>query len=119
MVERLCNPIRSVREYSVEDFRALLDVPGMGLALKASPIAGVAIWLLITVALWRGGFRDLVERMTRPRWSAREKLHAAAMIPVRALMLAMVAAIAAAMSLAGLLFNAAIILNLVSLIPSG
>lgn len=103
----------------MDEFRALLDVPGMGLALKASPFAGGLVWLLITVCLWRGGFRDLIERMTRPRWSAREKLHAAMMLPVRALVLAGVAAFAAVMSLLGLMFNVAVILNLINLVKAG
>ena len=103
----------------MDEFQALLAVPGMGLALKAAPFAGVAIWLLITVSLWRGGFRDLTEKMTRPRWSGRDRVHAVMMLPVRALLLAGVAGLAAGMSLLGLLFNAAVILNLLSLIKTG
>ena len=103
----------------MDELQALLDVPGMGLALKAAPFAGVAVWLLITACLWRGGFRDLTEKMSRPRWSPRDKLHALMMMPVRAVMLAGVAAIAAAMSLIGLMFNVAVILNLLNLLKAG
>ncbi len=103
----------------MDELQALLAVPGMGLALKAAPFAGVALWLLITVSLWRGGFRDLTERMTRPRWSPREKLHATLMLPVRAVLLAGVAALAAVMSLLGLMFNVAVVLNLINLVKAG
>jgi hypothetical protein len=100
--------------WRVDEIEALLAVPGMGLAFKAAPVLGVAIWLFVTVSLFRGGFRDLTERMTRPRWAGPERARAAAMIPLRALMLAAVAGFAAVVSVLGLMFNAAVILNVVA-----
>lgn len=100
----------------MDDIQYLLGVPGMPLALRLAPIVAVALWLLITVNLWRGGFRDLTERMSSQRRSGSERARAMTMIPLRALMLAGVAAFAALMSVLGLLFNAAVVLNLIAMI---
>ena len=100
----------------MDDIQHLLGVPGMPLALRLAPFVAVALWILITVNLWRGGFRDLTERLSGQRWSGSERARAITMIPLRAAMLAAVAAFAAAMSILGLLFNAAVVLNLIALV---
>lgn len=100
----------------MDDIQSLLAVPGMSLALRLAPYAAIAVWILIAVNLFRGGFRDLTERINRPRWAGRERAHAIAMLPLRAVMLTSVAGFAAVMTVLGLLFNAAVILNLVQLV---
>jgi len=97
----------------VEEIEFLLSVPGMPLALRLAPLVAVVVWIFITVNLWRGGFTDLTERLSRPRWAGPERARAVMMIPLRALMLAGVAAFAAVMTVLGLLFNAAVILNII------
>jgi len=97
----------------VEEIEFLLSVPGMPMALRLAPLVAVVVWIFITVNLWRGGFTDLTERLSRPRYAGPERARAVMMIPLRALMLAGVAAFAAVMTVLGLLFNAAIILNIV------
>lgn len=97
----------------MEEIEGLLAVPGMALALRLSPLVAVAVWIFVTVNLWRGGFTDLTERLTRPRWAGPERARAAMMIPVRAVMLAAVGGFAAAMTVLGLLFNAAVVLNII------
>jgi hypothetical protein len=97
----------------VEEIEFLLSVPGMPLALRLAPLVAVVVWIFITVNLWRGGFTDLTERLSRPRYAGPERARAVMMIPLRALMLAGVAAFAAVMTVLGLLFNAAIVLNIV------
>lgn len=98
----------------MDEVEALIGVPGMGVVLALAPYGAGALWLLITVSLWRGGFTDLTERLTRPRWAGPERARAAAMIPVRAVLLVAVAAIGAAMTTLGILFNLAVILNIVA-----
>jgi type VI protein secretion system component VasF len=88
----------------------------MATALKLAPYAAAVIWIFIAVNLFRGGFRDLTERLTRPRWAGPERARAAMMLPLRTLMLAGVAGFAAAMTVLGLLFNAAVVLNIVQLV---
>jgi hypothetical protein len=85
----------------------------MPLALRLAPLVAVVVWIFITVNLWRGGFTDLTERLSRPRYAGPERARAVVMIPLRALMLAGVAAFAAVMTVLGLLFNAAVILNII------
>lgn len=97
----------------MEEIESLLSVPGMPLALRLAPLVAVVVWIFITVNLWRGGFTDLTERLSRPRWAGPERARAVMMIPLRALMLAGVAAFAAVMTVLGLLFNAAVILNII------
>jgi len=97
----------------VEEIEFLLSVPGMPLALRLAPLVAVVVWIFITVNLWRGGFTDLTERLSRPRWAGPERARAVMMIPLRALMLAGVAGFAAVMTVLGLLFNAAVILNII------
>lgn|GEM_PF-2021065 len=97
----------------VDEIEGLLAVPGMALAFRIAPIVAVAVWIFVTVNLWRGGFRDLTERLNRPRWAGPERARAAMMIPIRALMLAGVGAFAAVMTVLGLLFNAAVVLNII------
>ncbi len=97
----------------MEEIEFLLSVPGMPLALRLAPLVAVVVWIFITVNLWRGGFTDLTERLSRPRYAGPERARAVMMIPLRALMLAGVAAFAAVMTVLGLLFNAAIVLNIV------
>ncbi|MHA6287631.1 hypothetical protein [Maricaulis sp. CAU 1757] len=100
----------------MEDISALLAVPGMSWSLRAAPVVAAALWLLISVSLWRGGFTDLVEQLTRPRWTRADRLRALAMLPIRAVLLTLVAAFAAAMTTAGLLFNAAVVLNVAQVV---
>lgn len=97
----------------MEEIEFLLSVPGMPLALRLAPLVAVAVWIFITVNLWRGGFTDLTERLSRPRYAGPERARAVVMIPLRALMLAGVAGFAAVMTVLGLLFNAAVILNII------
>lgn len=97
----------------MEEIEFLLSVPGMPLALRLAPLVAVVVWIFITVNLWRGGFTDLTERLSRPRYAGPERARAVMMIPLRALMLAGVAAFAAVMTVLGLLFNAAVVLNIV------
>ncbi|MEP3073580.1 hypothetical protein [Maricaulis sp.] len=97
----------------MEEIEFLLSVPGMPLALRLAPLVAVVVWIFITVNLWRGGFTDLTERLSRPRYAGPERARAVMMIPLRALMLAGVAAFAAVMTVLGLLFNAAVILNII------
>tara|TARA_B100000989_G_C19186690_1_gene321843 strand:+ start:217 stop:528 length:312 start_codon:yes stop_codon:yes gene_type:complete len=97
----------------VEEIEFLLSVPGMPLALRLAPLVAVVVWIFITVNLWRGGFTDLTERLSRPRYAGPERARAVMMIPLRALMLAGVAGFAAVMTVLGLLFNAAVILNII------
>ncbi len=91
----------------------LLDAPGMAPLVEAGPLVGITIWILIAALLWRNGFNDLFERFTRPRWSAGQKLATLAMIPGRAVMLTLAAALGAALTTLGILINLAVILNLV------
>ncbi|GLK52557.1 MAG: hypothetical protein CMH94_02975 [Oceanicaulis sp.] len=97
----------------MEEIEFLLSVPGMPLALRLAPLVAVVVWIFITVNLWRGGFTDLTERLSRPRYAGPERARAVMMIPLRALMLAGVAGFAAVMTVLGLLFNAAVILNII------
>lgn len=110
MTERV--PFRK-KASRVEEIEGLLSVPGMALAIRLAPHVAVIVWIFVAVNLWRGGFTDLVERLTRPRWAGRERVRALVMIPVRAAMLTLVAGFAAAMTVLGLLFNAAVVLNIV------
>ena len=79
----------------MEEIEFLLSVPGMPLALRLAPLVAVVVWIFITVNLWRGGFTDLTERLSRPRYAGPERARAVMMIPLRALMLAGVAGFAA------------------------
>lgn len=90
----------------------LLAVPGMSTLLEFAPLFGGALWLLLTVILWRDGFNDLFEQVTRPRWAGEARARAIAMIPLRALLLSGVAALGATMTTIGLAFNFAILLNI-------
>ena len=91
----------------------LLAAPGMATLLKLAPLAGGAAWLVVTALLWKDGFNDLFERFTRPRWNFNQRLATLAMIPWRAVMLSLAAALGAALTTLGLLVNIAIILNLI------
>ena len=90
----------------------LINLPGMDLLLRLAPILGGALWLLLTTLLWKDGFNDLFEKLTRPRWKGNQRAQAAIMVPVRALMLTLAAALGAGVTTLGLLFNLAIILNI-------
>ena len=96
----------------VLDIDQLLAAPGMKLLLELAPIAGVAMWVLITALLWKDGFDDLFERFTRPRWSTAQRLGTVVMIPGRAIMLTLAAALGGTVTTLGLLINIAVILNL-------
>lgn len=97
----------------IVDVMELLAAPGMATLLKLAPLAGGAAWLVVTALLWKDGFNDLFERFTRPRWSFSQRLATLAMIPWRAVMLSLAAALGAALTTLGLLVNIAIILNLI------
>lgn len=103
----------------MEEVQSLIGVPGMTIVLRLSPYAAAAIWLLVTVSLWRNGFTDLTERLTRPRWAGAERARAVMMMPLRALMLTLAAGIGAAMTTIGILFNAAVILNILNVLRTG
>lgn len=90
----------------------LLAVPGMATLLEFAPLFAGALWLLLTVVLWRGGFNDLVEQITRPRWAGAARARAFAMLPVRAVLLSVVAGFGSAMTTLGIAFNIAILLNI-------
>lgn len=102
-----------------DELKILLDLPGMDLALKFAPLVWAVIWIFITVSLWRGGFTDLTEKLTRPRWTGRERVRAVMMMPVRAVMLALVAALAATISTLGIAFNAAVVVGVYQAISAG
>lgn len=94
------------------EFEELLSAPGMGVLIDFAPIFGGAMWLVLTLILWRGGFNDLVEQMTRPRWSGADRLRAATMLPLRALSLALAAGFASLATTLGLGFNFAVLITL-------
>jgi len=94
------------------EFDQLINVPGMDTLLRLAPIVGGALWLVLTTLLWRDGFNDLVEKAMRPVWKGKQRAQAMIMIPMRAIMLTLAAAIGAGMTTLGLLFNLAIILNI-------
>jgi hypothetical protein len=96
------------------EFEELLNVPGMGMLLRGAPVFGGALWLWLLFLLWKDGFGDLYQQLTRPPWKGTNRTHTAIMIPLRALMLAGAAALGAAMTTLGLLFNIAVILNIVN-----
>lgn len=97
----------------------MLNAPGMGWVLRGAPIFGGILWVWIFVLLLRDGFTDLHERLTRPRWKGPERARAAMMIPVRALMLAGVAALGAGLTTIGLVVNFGALLNVIELIRNG
>ena len=94
------------------EFEELLAAPGMGVLIEFAPFFGGIMWIVVTLILWRGGFDDLIEQMTRPRWSGAERLRAFAMLPLRALMLSLAAAFASLATTVGLGFNIAIVITL-------
>ncbi|WP_297732389.1 hypothetical protein [uncultured Maricaulis sp.] len=102
-----------------EELQALLDLPGMDIAIRLAPVVWGVIWVLLTVLLWRGGFTDLVEKLTRPRWAGPERVHAVMMMPLRALLLSGVAAITGVATTLGIGFNVAIVLGVVQAIRAG
>jgi len=94
------------------EFEDLLSAPGMGVLIDLAPIFGGGMWLLLTLILWRGGFNDLWEQMTRPRWTGADRARAMAMIPLRALMLIFAAGLASLATTVGLGFNFAVLITL-------
>ncbi|MFS2316837.1 hypothetical protein RMQ97_02760 [Maricaulis sp. D1M11] len=97
----------------------LLAVPGMDVVLQFAPFFWGALWLLVTVSLWRGGFNDLIEQLTRPRWSGAERARALLMLPIRAVLLAFVAGFAAAATTFGLGVQIGIVLMVINVIRGG
>ena len=102
-----------------DEIRALLDLPGMGLAITVGPVVWLVIWLFLSVCLWRGGFIYLVEKLTRPRWAGAERARAVMLMPVRAVMLTLAAALAATITTVGLAFNLAIVISVIEAIRGG
>ena len=94
------------------EFEDLLSAPGMGVLIQLAPIFGGAMWLVLTLILWRGGFNDLLEQVTRPRWSGSDRARALAMIPLRAVMLVFAAGLASLATTVGLGFNFAVLITL-------
>lgn len=101
------------------EFDELISAPGMSQVLRVAPIFGGVLWVWLTVLLWRDGFNDLVERLTRPRWTGSERARSALMLPLRALLLTGVAGLAAGFTTLGLVFNIGVILNIVAATRSG
>ncbi len=101
------------------EFQELLNAPGMRWVLSGAPYFGGVLWLWIFVLLLKDGFNDLVERLTRPRWRGPDRANALVMIPLRALMLAGVAALGSGLTTAGLVFNLGALLNIIQLIRQG
>ena len=101
------------------EFDELISAPGMSQVLTVAPIFGGILWVWLTVLLWRDGFNDLYERMTRPRWKGPEKARSALMIPLRAVMLIALAGLAAGFTTVGLVFNIGVVLNIVNAARSG
>jgi hypothetical protein len=97
----------------IVDVMELLDAPGMAPLVGIAPLIGTAVWILVAALLWKDGFNDLFERFTRPRWTTAQRLATLAMIPWRAVMLTLAAALGAALTTLGLLVNIGVILNLV------
>ncbi|WP_295692045.1 hypothetical protein [uncultured Maricaulis sp.] len=102
-----------------EELQALLNLPGMDVAIRLAPIVWAVIWVMLTVLLWRGGFTDLIEKLTRPRWAGPARVEAVMMMPIRALMLTGVAAVTGIITTLGIGFNAAIILGVMQAIRAG
>jgi hypothetical protein len=102
-----------------EELQALLNLPGMDVAIRLAPILWAVIWVMLTVLLWRGGFTDLIEKLTRPRWAGPARVEAVMMMPIRALMLTGVAAVTGIITTLGIGFNAAIILGVMQAIRAG
>ena len=94
------------------EFEDLLSAPGMGVLIDLSPVFGGGMWLVLTLILWRGGFNDLWEQMTRPRWAGAARARALAMFPLRALMLVLAAGLASLATTVGLGFNFAVLITL-------
>lgn len=101
------------------EFEELISAPGMGQVLRVAPIFGGVLWVWLTVLLWRDGFNDLIERLTRPRWKGPERARSVLMLPLRALMLAGAAGLAAGFTTLGLVFNLGVILNIVNATRTG
>ncbi|MFY0636399.1 hypothetical protein [Maricaulis maris] len=102
-----------------EELQALLNLPGMDVAIRLAPIVWAVIWVMLTVLLWRGGFTDLIEKLTRPRWAGPARVEAVMMMPIRALMLTGVAAVTGIITTLGIGFNAAVILGVMQAIRAG
>ncbi|MDF1768026.1 hypothetical protein [Maricaulis sp.] len=102
-----------------EELQALLNLPGMDVAIRLAPIVWAVIWVMLTVLLWRGGFTDLIEKLTRPRWAGPARVEAVMMMPIRALMLTGVAAVTGIITTLGIGFNAAIILGVMQALRAG
>ena len=102
-----------------EELQALLNLPGMDVAIRLAPLVWAVIWVMLTVLLWRGGFTDLIEKLTRPRWAGPARVEAVMMMPIRALMLTGVAAVTGIITTLGIGFNAAIILGVMQAIRAG
>lgn len=101
------------------EFDELISAPGMDLVLTVAPIVGGVLWIWLTVLLWRDGFNDLFERLSRPRWQGAERARSAVMIPLRAIMLTGVAGLAAGFTTLGLVFNIGVVLNIVNAARNG
>ena len=99
-------------------FDEILNVPGISVLLDYAPFLGGGLWVWLTVSLWRGGFNDLVEQLTWRQRSAAQRFHASMMLPVRAVSLALAAGLGAAVTTLGIMFNLAIILNVVNVATS-
>jgi hypothetical protein len=97
------------------ELEELLAVPGMGVLQDLAPIIVGTLWVWLTVLLWRGGFNDLLERLTRSHWSGKERSQALIMLPARALLLSLAAALGAVTTSLGLLINIAVILNIANI----
>jgi hypothetical protein len=72
----------------------VIALTGAGDLFPWALAAALLGWLILTLVLWRNGFGDLFERFVRPRWSARQRLATAFMIPLRAVLLMLAAGIA-------------------------
>ena len=107
-----CEEVRRV------EFDDLLSAPGVGTLLEYAPIFGGALWVWLTVSLWRGGFNDLIEQMTWPGRSGAQRFHAGVMMPVRAISLSLAAGLGAGVTTLGIVVNIAVILNVVSVATS-
>lgn len=95
------------------DVMDLLDSKGITPLVELAPLVGITMWILITALLWKNGFDDLFERFTRPRWTLPQRLATLALIPGRALMLMLAAALGAAVTTVGILINIGVVMNLV------
>jgi hypothetical protein len=108
-IDLLAGKTGKVTQVELEE---LLAVPGMGVLQDLAPVFAGTLWVWLTVMLWRDGFNDLIEQLIRPRWKGTARSQALIMLPARALLLSLAAALGAVATSLGILINIAVLLNI-------